>query len=112
MVGVLAGLQARGAYRARVAESPVRKGKEGVTVAVWVVPGASRSQLVGLHGDKLKIRVVAPPEGGRANAEVISVLTEALGTDVELVAGSRSRSKMFRVARLDAGTVRRKLGLS
>jgi uncharacterized protein (TIGR00251 family) len=90
--------------------SPVRAQSEGVSISVWVVPGSSRSEIVGRHGDKLKIRVTATPEGGRANAEVASLLSEALGVEAKLVAGMSARSKVFHVARLDQETVLRKLG--
>ena len=62
-------------------------------VRCWVVPGASRTELKGLHGDRLKIRVAAPPQGGRANAEVCKLLSEVAAAPAELVAGIANRSK-------------------
>ena len=94
-----------------VATTPVRSSGEGVIVAVWAVPGSSRTEIVGVHGGRIKVRVSAPPEGGRANSALVSYLEDTLGTDVELVAGMASRSKLFRVKGLEAGSVRRKLGL-
>jgi uncharacterized protein (TIGR00251 family) len=64
-----------------------------VLVRCWVVPSASRTELKGLHGDSLKIRVAAPPEEGRANAEVCKLLSEVSAAPAELVAGSTNRSK-------------------
>lgn len=55
---------------------------------------------MGTHGDALKVRVTAPPEGGRANDEVIRLLAGALGVPrsaVEIVAGHTSRRKRVRV---------------
>jgi len=94
-----------------VSQSPIRAENTGVSIAVWIVSGSSRSGIVGLHGDKLKIRVTAPPEGGRANAEAASLLSGVLGVEARLVAGMSARSKVFHVARLDRETVRTKLGL-
>ncbi len=91
--------------------TPIQASDGGVTISVWVVPGASRTQIVGLYGDKIKLRVAAPPEGGKANREAVSFLEKLLGADVELVRGMNSRSKVFQVARLDLETARNKLGL-
>lgn len=75
-------------------------------VRVWLVPGASRSGVVGAHGDALKIRVSAPPERGRANAAAVALLREALRPAVvELVSGESTRRKTFAVRGLDAPEV-------
>ncbi|MGB8361999.1 MAG: DUF167 domain-containing protein [Acidimicrobiia bacterium] len=92
--------------------SPVQKGETGPIVSVWVVPGASRAAIDGLHGDRLKLRVTSPPEGGRANDEAAHVLQSAIGQRVTLVSGMRSRAKLFQVTGGDdVDTVRRKLRL-
>ena len=83
----------------------------GVAIAVWVVPGSSRSQVDGPHGDRLKVRVSSPPEGGRANDEVAELLARLLGAEVTLAAGMRGRAKVFEVNRMGIGDVRAKLGL-
>lgn len=83
----------------------------GVSIPVWVVAGSSRSVLEGRHGDRMKIRVTAPPEGGRANEEAARLLAEALGCKVTLKKGMRGRAKVFEVSEADVGVVRRKLGL-
>ena len=98
-------------YRVGVSGSPIRRSAIGVTIDVWGVPGASRSEFMGLHGDKVKLRVTAPPEGGRATEEAIRLLEGLLGAPVSLVGGMRNRHKVFQVADSDAETVRRKLGL-
>lgn len=91
--------------------SPVKATNSGVTIAVWVVPGASRSSVDGLHGDHLKVRVTSPPEGGRANAEVEKLLTEVLDSPVRIIRGMRGRSKLFEVSHTRVETVLKKLGL-
>lgn len=86
---------------------------DGSIVAVRVVPGASRAEIVGLHGDELKVRVTNPPVGGRATAEVCTVLAEALGvraSTVRVVGGAMSRSKRLWVP-VAPGDVRIRLGL-
>ncbi len=76
-----------------------------VTLSVHAQPGAGRSAVVGRHGTALKVRVAAPPEGGRANEALTRLLAETLGvgpSDVTLVSGEKSRAKRFRVAGVDA----------
>jgi len=95
-----------------VPNSPVQEGETGPTVSVWVVPGASRAAIDGLYGDRVKVRVTSPPEGGRANDEATRLLRSALGQQVSLVSGMRSRAKLFQVTTGDdVDTVRRKLRL-
>ena len=65
-----------------------------------VVPGAQRTQVVGLYGDRLKIRLAAPPEKGAANRELIDFLARALDlpkSSLKLTAGAQSRSKVVAV---------------
>ena len=59
------------------------------------MPRASRSEISGLHGGRLKIRVMAAPEAGRANEEVEKTLTRFLGAPVALVSGAVGREKVF-----------------
>lgn len=73
----------------------------GIELSIKVVPGASRSEVVGALGDRLKVRVAAPAEGGKANRAVVEVLREWLGVrGVEIVAGASSPEKTVRVAGL------------
>ena len=45
-----------------------------VDLAVSAIPKASRSEIVGLHGDRLKVRLAAPPVNGAANKELEKLL--------------------------------------
>lgn len=82
-----------------------------MTIDVWVVPNSSRSGIAGLHGDKVKIRVSAPPEQGKANADVADILESTLGAPVRLIRGMSGRHKVFKVTGLDPELIRRKLGV-
>lgn len=85
-----------------------------VTLHVHVAPGAGRSSIVGRHGDALKLRVAAPPVGGRANAAAGALLAETFGVKVKqvsLVHGETSRSKKFRLRGLDLEEFERRLEL-
>ncbi|MEQ9096332.1 MAG: DUF167 domain-containing protein [Phycisphaerales bacterium] len=51
------------------------------TLRVKVVPGAKRDEVIGPLGDRLKIRLSAPPEGGKANQAVCELVAATLGVD-------------------------------
>lgn len=73
---------------------------DGVSLAITVQPRAKRSEVVGVHGDTLKIRVAAPPVDGAANDALRDFLSKALGVPrraVALASGASSRSKRFTV---------------
>jgi uncharacterized protein len=76
---------------------------QGYLLRLMVAPGASRTTVVGLLGDRLKVRVAAPPEKGAANQELISFLARALHlpkSAVKLKAGFQSRAKVVEVVDL------------
>jgi uncharacterized protein (TIGR00251 family) len=69
-------------------------------VRVHVQPRASRSEIVGLHGAALKVRVQAPPVEGAANEALAALLADSLGLPrraVRVVAGATSRSKTVEI---------------
>ncbi|MDJ0960181.1 MAG: DUF167 domain-containing protein [Acidimicrobiia bacterium] len=68
---------------------------DGALLTVWVVPGARRTEVVGPHGDALKIRVAAPPEAGKANRELAKLLERVTGASVTLARGTTSRRKLL-----------------
>ncbi len=85
---------------------------DAVELAVHAQPGAGRTQVVGRHGDALKVRVAAPPERGRANEAVAALLVESFGLttkQVTLVAGETSRSKRFRLDGVEPDAVAKRL---
>jgi uncharacterized protein (TIGR00251 family) len=85
-------------------------GDDAVVLNLHVQPGAGRTAVVGRHGAALKVRVAAPPEGGRANDACAALLAEAFGsTQVELVGGASSREKRFRLSGVDPDEFRRRL---
>lgn len=74
----------------------LRPVEQGVELRVFVQPRASRSQVVGLQGDELKVRLAAPPVDGAANKECcvfLAKLCKLPRSRVKLVAGETSRHK-------------------
>ncbi len=85
---------------------------QGVMLTVQVVPRASRNEVVGIHGDALRIRLQAPPVEGAANAALIAFLAETLGVrqrQVEILAGHAARRKSVLVSGLGKEQVAQRL---
>jgi len=73
---------------------PIRESDHGVEVDVLVVPNAKSSTVVGLYGQRVKIRVASPPERNKANAAVVDLLRHATGArNVEVTRGRTGRHK-------------------
>ncbi len=92
--------------------SAIRDVDGGVEIAVHVQPRASQSRVIGMHGDRLKIALAAPPVDGAANAallELIADLLEVPRRHVELVRGESSRQKTVRVVGISAAWSRERL---
>ena len=74
----------------------MRSSSGRILLAVKVVPGAARSQVAGLRDGALLVRIAAPPEKGKANEELRSILAKALGlpkSEILLISGGASRRK-------------------
>lgn len=74
-------------------------------LSVKVVPGASKSEIVGWLGKDLKIRIAAAPERGKANKEVIAILSGLLGVranQVRIVTGRSATRKTIEVLEIEA----------
>jgi uncharacterized protein (TIGR00251 family) len=72
---------------------------QGYLLRLTVSPGARRTEVVGRHGDRLKVRVAAAPEKGAANLELIAFLARALNLPKNAfrLLGAASRSKMVEI---------------
>jgi uncharacterized protein (TIGR00251 family) len=87
---------------------------DGVVLTLHIQPGAKKSEIVGPHGEALKIRLAAPPVDGKANAALLEFLAKKVGiarTALKLVSGEASRSKRVRIAGLGADEARARLGV-
>jgi len=75
---------------------------EGDTIKLEIkaIPGASKTEFAGVKDGRLRIRLAAAPEDGKANAEMLSFLSKALGCakrDLRIVSGEKSRLKVVAV---------------
>jgi uncharacterized protein (TIGR00251 family) len=74
----------------------VHASKQGAIVWVRVQPRARRAGVEGLHGERLKVALTAPPVDGAANEALIRFMAELVGVprgEVRIVAGETSREK-------------------
>lgn len=77
-----------------------RRTGDVVTLTLHVQPGAKRSEISGLHGDALKLKLAAPPIEGRANEALLKFIAGLFGVplrQVELKQGAQSRHKVVTI---------------
>jgi uncharacterized protein (TIGR00251 family) len=94
-----------------VNESWLREGEGRVTLTLHIQPGAKKSEISGLYGDALKIRLAAPPVDGKANAALIGFVAERLGLAkalIRLKSGQTSRRKVLEIS-VDVPDLRRRM---
>jgi uncharacterized protein (TIGR00251 family) len=86
---------------------------DGILLNLRVSPGARHSSIEGPYGEgALKLRVAAPPAGGKANAEAVRFVAELLGvprSDVTVVRGASSRDKVILIQGLQHSETRKLL---
>jgi hypothetical protein len=86
---------------------------EGPTkLTLRVAPGARHGGVIGRRGEAWKVRVAAPPEGGRANDALVRLLADTLAVprrDVEIVSGHGSRDKVVALAGIGPDEIERRL---
>ena len=72
-----------------------------LTLELHVQPNAKRSEITGLHGHAVRVRLAAPAVEGKANAALIAWLADAFGVPeraVTLLRGAKGRRKTVHIA--------------
>ena len=80
---------------------PVQLVEENLLLRVYIQPKASRDNIVGLHGDEIKIAITAPPVDGKANAYLTKYLAKLCKVpkgSVTIEKGELGRHKTIRIA--------------
>jgi hypothetical protein len=91
----------------------IREMDGGVIFSAKIVPGSSRTAITGLLNGKLKIKVSAPPEKGKANQCLVEFLAKQLGVKknaVSIISGQTSEVKSVQVSGISAEVALKKLG--
>lgn len=71
-----------------------------ITLTLHIQPGAKKTEIAGLHGEALKIRLAAPPVDGKANEALLKFVAETLHlpkSAVSLKSGQNSRHKVLEI---------------
>lgn len=94
---------------------PITQLHDGIRLKVHVQPKARRTEIVGVHGDALKVRVKAPPMDGAANRALVEFLAEVLRipqAGIRIAGGSSSRRKSVVIRGVAVASARSRLGLA
>lgn len=69
-------------------------------IRIHVQPRASKNEIIGIHGDSLKVRLTSPPVEGAANSLLVEFIAKKIGMPkslIEIAAGEKSRHKTLKV---------------
>jgi hypothetical protein len=80
------------------------KEESEITIEVQVQPKSSRDEIVRLRSGRLKVKVTAPQEDGKANERLMEIIARAFGVSksaVKIVRGRRSRLKILKILGVD-----------
>lgn len=73
---------------------------DNLLLRIYVQPRASRDEIVGSHGNCLKVRITAPPVDGKANEHLLKFLTKVFGVarnQITITTGKQGRYKRLRI---------------
>ena len=86
-----------------------------IRISVRVSPNASKSEVVGFTDNILRVKVSAPPVKGKANKELVALLSQVLGVDksrVSIIKGHTSRNKVIAIDGLSQEETTKRLSSS
>jgi uncharacterized protein (TIGR00251 family) len=85
---------------------------DGVVIAIKAQPRARTTEVAGVHGNELKVRIAAPPVDSAANEALVEFLAARLGCprrSVSLLRGGASTHKQVLVVDLPIETLAQRL---
>lgn len=87
----------------------IKETSGAVEISVKVLPRSSRTEIVGILDGVLKVKLSSPPVDGAANAELIKLFSKTFNlskSEIEIIGGATSRTKLIRLINVDAERVR------
>lgn len=85
-----------------------KENKEGLLVSIIVLPRSSKTEIVGIYNDCLKIKLKSSPVDNAANEELIRFLAEKLKIpkrNIEIIKGHKQKKKVVSVKGLDLAKI-------
>ena len=92
--------------------SYLKESDQGVVLKVQVQTRASRDEVVGPHGDALKVRITAAPVAVAANKHLLKFLAKKLRvarSQISIASGATSRAKSIAIEGISTEEVRQRL---
>jgi len=86
-----------------------------VILKIWVQPRAAKVDIIGVHGDALKVKLTSPPVDGKANDQLKAMLSKRLdiaASKIDVRSGHTGRRKTLEIKDLSAREVESRLGIS
>ncbi len=82
----------------------IKETENGIVISVHVQPDAKKSEIIGIHGESLKIKIQAPAVDGAANEALIKFIAKTLNVSnhqVSLLGGEKGRQKRLLIETSD-----------
>lgn len=74
--------------------------QDDLILSLYVQPKASRDQIIGRHGNEIKVAITAPPIDGKANSHLIKFIAKAFKVtkaNIEILRGQQGRHKQIKI---------------
>lgn len=75
--------------------------KNQILLNIYVIPRSSRTEIVGIHDNHLKIKLKSPPVDNEANEELIRFISKKLNvpkSNIEIIKGNNQKRKTISIA--------------
>jgi uncharacterized protein (TIGR00251 family) len=82
----------------------ITENQDSIIFNVRVIPRSSKSEIVGEHDGDLKVKLSSPPVDGKANKELIKILSKELKiakSNIEIISGETSKTKQIKIRTSD-----------
>lgn len=92
----------------------VSEESDGLQVKLFIQPNASKSEIIGVHDGRLKVKICSPPVDNAANKECIKFLSRFFRlskSGVKMIKGEKSRQKLFQLSGISREELFEKLDL-